>query len=221
MKFSMREVLFALTHPWVIFARPLTELDLAPEPMAQFARWFERAQRCFWLQFPDAMCLSTIDLEGYPEGRMVLLKEFDKNGFIFYTNHNSRKGRSLMANPRAALSFYWDALQLQVRIQGDVEPVQGAEADAYFASRPRTSQIGAWASLQSDKLESRAVLEGRIGEFEEKFKGQAVPRPEHWHGFRIKPRRCEFWKLRPSRLHDRFVYSLREDGGWDITRLYP
>jgi len=189
--------------------------------MELFDAWYRRAKRCFWLEFPDSMCLSTLDQDGFPDGRMVLLKAYDRRGFVFYTNGLSRKGRSLARLPRAGLTFYWEALQRQVRIQGGVESVSDAESDAYFSSRLRRSQIGAWASLQSQELESRKILEGRVKEFALRFRGQAVPRPPHWHGYRVVPHRIEFWRLRLNRLHDRFLYLKQPDGSWEIARLYP
>ena len=202
-------------------ARPLSEKDFLEDPVNEFRKWYRLAGRCFWLEFPDAMCLSTMDEDGLPDGRMVLLKSFDERGFVFFTNFNSRKGRSLKAFPRAALTFYWENLQRQVRIQGDVEEVSAAEADAYFSTRLRTSQLGAWASRQSESLAGRKVLLDRLAEYKARFAGQPVPRPDYWSGFRVRPARVEFWKLRFNRLHDRFVYTRKPEGGWKFERLYP
>jgi len=208
-------------RPWLWSFRPLRKKDLALDPIIEFGKWFKRAKRCFWLEFPDAMCLSTVNQEGCAEGRMVLLKSFDHKGFVFYTNSLSVKGKSLETKPYAALTFYWEALQRQVRIQGPVEKVTAKESDDYFRTRWRTSQIGAWASKQSEVLECREILEDRVREFRQKFKGQIIPRPAHWLGYRVIPEKIEFWKLRPNRLHDRFLYTRQKDGGWKLERLYP
>ena len=171
---------------------------------------------------PTAMTVATADAKGRPSARTVLLKHADERGFVFYTNFDSRKGRQLAANPQAALLFLWKTLreQVQAKIEGTVEPVSATEADAYFASRPRESQIGAWASLQSQTLESRETFEARIAEFTAKFEGGVVPRPPHWSGFRIVPQVIEFWRDRPFRLHERLVYQ-RVDGAWTTSRLFP
>ena len=171
---------------------------------------------------PTAMTVATCDAEGRPSARTVLLKDFDERGFVFYTNFNSRKGQQLQANPQAALLFLWKTLryQVQAKIEGAVQPVSAAEADAYFASRPRPSQIGAWASLQSETLDSRATLDARIADLEREFEGREVARPPHWSGFRVVPDMIEFWYGVPARLHDRHRYE-RVDGGWTKRLLYP
>ena len=171
---------------------------------------------------PTAMTVATCDAQGRPSARTVLLKAFDARGFVFYTNFESRKGRQLADNPQAALLFLWKQLreQVQVKIEGTVEPVDLAEADAYFASRPRPSQIGAWASLQSQTLDSRELFEARIDAFEKKFAGMDVPRPTHWSGFRVVPERIEFWYGARFRLHERHHYQ-RVDGQWTKRMLYP
>lgn len=189
------------------------------EPYRLFDTWFKEAEA----KEPNdanAMGLATVGADGMPSLRMVLLKGVDPRGFVFYTNYESRKGEQLSAHPKAALCFHWKSLRRSVRIEGDVEQTTAAEADAYFASRPRTSQIGAWASDQSRPLESRYALETRIAKFTTKFGLGAVPRPPHWSGFRVKPLRIEFWEDRPFRLHDRTVY-LREGEGWATMKLYP
>lgn len=171
---------------------------------------------------PTAMTLATADARGRPSARTVLLKHADERGFVFYTNFDSRKGRQLAANPQAALLFLWKTLQdqVQAKIEGTVEPVSAAEADAYFANRPRESQIGAWASLQSLALDSRATFEARIDEFTAKFEGGPVPRPPHWSGFRVVPERIELWYGARFRLHERWCYA-RVDGRWTKRMLYP
>ncbi len=169
---------------------------------------------------PTAMTLATVGGDGRPSLRVVLLKGVDERGFVFYTNYESRKGRELLAHPQTALCFHWQPLERQVRIEGDAEPVSPEEADAYFATRARLSQIGAWASRQSRPLSSDAELEERVHEMEERFAGGAVPRPPHWSGFRVVPRRIEFWRNRAFRLHERLIYE-RGGESWRVTRLYP
>ncbi|MGQ0662925.1 MAG: pyridoxamine 5'-phosphate oxidase [Pseudomonadota bacterium] len=189
------------------------------DPIARFHDWLAEAERRE-PNDPTAMTLATADAEGRPSARMVLLKGADERGFVFYTNLESRKAVDLVANPRAALLFHWKSLGRQVRIEGAVEPVSEGEADDYFASRPRTSQIGAWASRQSRALASRFELERRVAEFAAKFALGKVPRPAFWSGFRVVPERIEFWHHRPFRLHDRLVYH-RHDRGWRTEKLFP
>ena len=169
---------------------------------------------------PNAMALGTIEEGGQPSVRIVLLKSFDERGFVFYTNYHGRKGRHLLAHPKAALCFHWPPLEIQVRVEGAVTKVADEEADAYFATRQRLSQIGAWASLQSEPIEHPTDLEERVAKYEKEFEGKQVPRPKHWSGFRVAPERMEFWKNRPNRLHERHLY-VRQDGGWKIETLYP
>lgn len=169
---------------------------------------------------PTAMTLATATADGRPSARVVLLKAVDEGGFVFYTNLRSRKGRELADNPHGALVFHWQPLEVQVRIEGRVDPVDAAEADAYFATRPRGSQIGAWASDQSEPLESEAQLLSRVADVERRFEGRAVDRPPHWSGYRLVPARIEFWKNRANRLHERRLFT-RADGTWRERRLYP
>lgn len=195
---------------------------MTTDPFSRFRELLERAMTSDILE-PTAMALATADESGRPTVRMVLLKGFDENGFVFFTNVESRKGKELAANPRAALCFHWQPLEVQVRVEGEVSRVTEQEADTYFASRPRGSQIGAWASLQSRPLPARQALEERIIETEARFAGGEVPRPSFWSGYRVTPERIEFWSGRTSRLHDREVYhaDATANGGWRVERLYP
>ena len=192
------------------------------DPIAIFQDAFSRAQRVdrALLPEPSAMSLATVGADGAPTLRIVLLKGVDETGFVFYTNLESRKGRDLRARPLAALCFYWSALDLQIRIDGKVTQVSDAEADEYFASRPRGSQIGAWASRQSEPIEPPGELDARVARYEHEFEGRDVPRPGFWSGFRLHPERIEFWRNRANRLHDRTRYT-REGGGWKVETLYP
>ncbi|MBM3732783.1 MAG: pyridoxamine 5'-phosphate oxidase [Acidimicrobiia bacterium] len=188
-------------------------------PIELFHAWLADATRAEPSD-PTAVALATADADGKPSVRMVLLKDVDARGFVFYTNLDSRKGRELRANPRAALCFHWKSLDRQVRVEGRIAPVADAEADAYFASRDRASRIGAWASRQSQPLESRFALEKRVAEFTAKFHIGEVPRPSFWSGFRLAPDTIEFWQERPFRLHDRTVYH-RQGDAWTTIKLYP
>lgn len=192
--------------------------DLDPDPLVQFAHWLNEAVDAHpgW---PNAVTLATADEGGAPSARTVLLKSVDPSGFTFFTNYTSRKGRELIANPRAALVFYWPLLGRQVSVRGRTAKVPADESDSYFHERPYGSRIGAWASPQSQVVASREELEARAREMQERF-GEDVPRPEHWGGFRLEPETFEFWKSRRNRLHDRFGYT-RDDAGWSIERLAP
>jgi len=200
-------------------AAGLAEEDLLGDPIEQFRRWFEDARRAE-VHEPNAMTLATVDAAGRPSARMVLLKGVDRRGLTFYTNRDSRKARELAANPRAALVFWWGPIQRQVRFEGRVEDVDPAEADAYFESRPRGSQLAAWASAQSTVLEGRAALEAAERQQRERFGEGPVPRPPFWGGYRLVPAVAEFWHGRESRLHDRLRYT-RDGDGWRIERLAP
>jgi pyridoxamine 5'-phosphate oxidase len=195
------------------------DFTLADEPFDLFATWLKDAE-AKEINDPNAMALATVDETGLPNVRMVLLKGFDRAGFVFYTNTESRKGRELTGQGKAALLFHWKSLRRQVRVRGPVEPVDAAEADAYFASRPRGSRIGAWASRQSRPLESRFALEKAVAEYTARFGIGEIPRPAHWSGFRLEPVSIEFWQDGLFRLHDR-VHFDRAGSGWNRTRLYP
>lgn len=201
-------------------SRGLDRDDLAAHPVEQFREWYRVARRTDGLDLPDACCLATVDDAGYPDARMVLLKGLEEQGFVFYTNLRSRKAEALRERPRAALVFHWKPLVRQVRIQGDVSAVSEEAADAYFASRSRGSQLGAWASKQSRTVESREVMDERFRAARERFDGKDVPRPPFWSGFRIDPVKMEFWQQGEDRMHDRFRYT-RTRGGWEICRLQP
>jgi pyridoxamine 5'-phosphate oxidase len=194
----------------------------ADDPIVRFQALLDRAMRIprEHLPEPTAFALGTVDAAGQPSVRIVLLKEVDARGFVFYTNFESRKGREIVATGRAAMCFHWQLLEEQVRIEGRAEPVNDVEADAYFASRARGSQIGAWASIQSRRMQSASELDARVAEMERRFAGGPVPRPPNWSGFRVLPERIEFWKNMPSRLHVRHLYT-RVGDAWTIELLYP
>jgi pyridoxamine 5'-phosphate oxidase len=207
-----------IEHPTWLTGGDFTAAD---EPLRLFAAWFAEAKRAEPVN-PDAMTLATVDADGMPNARMVLLKGFDERGFVFYTNVDSIKGHELAAAPKAALTFYWKALQRQVRLRGSVEAVSNEEADAYFASRSRMAQIGAWASKQSAALESRLAFEKAVARFTAKFVIGAVPRPPYWSGYRVVPTEIEFWQERPFRLHDRIAFTRQSiSAPWTKSRLYP
>jgi pyridoxamine 5'-phosphate oxidase len=196
-------------------------MDLPFDPFERFAALYEQARAAIPVD-PNAMVLATVGPDGQPSARVVLLKDFDARGFVFYTNLESRKGQDLLAHPKAALVVHWAPLERQVRIEGRAELVSDAEADAYFQSRPRGSQVGAWASAQSRPLDSREQLERRVEELTRQYEGREVPRPAHWSGFRVVPQRLEFWHARVSRLHERIVYTREgEAGPWRTQMLNP
>jgi pyridoxamine 5'-phosphate oxidase len=202
--------------------RELTSGDFteSAEPFRLFAAWLEDATKSE-PNDPNGLALATVDEDGMPDVRMVLLKGFDEEGFVFYTNFESAKGRELLSSMKAAMCFHWKSLRRQVRVRGPVEVVSDAEADAYFATRPRGSRIGAWASKQSRPLESRFALEKAVAEYTARYAIGEIPRPKHWSGFRLMPETVEFWHDRPFRLHDRIVFTRTGDGRWEKTRLYP
>lgn len=198
----------------------LLENDLDPNPFAQFAKWFEEAKVAH-PQLPEAMTLATCGLEGIVSARVVLLKDFDEHGFVFYTNYNSRKGAQLHDAPLAALCWYWAELDRQVRAEGAVVRTTEEESDEYWKTRPRGSKLGAWASDQSKVILGRGDLEDRFRQLDANYRGLDIPRPPHWGGYRVIPVMIEFWQGRADRLHDRFVYRLREAHDWVIERLSP
>ena len=196
------------------------EKTIARDPLTQFQHWFDDAVKA-GIALPEAMTLATCTREGKPSARLVLLKQVDERGFVFFTNYQSVKARDLDGNPFAALVFYWPVLERQVRVEGRIERTSAAESNAYFATRPRESQIGALASPQSQRIENREVLEQRFRELNELYRERPVERPDHWGGYRVEPARIEFWQGRPSRLHDRILYEKQSDGSWSICRLAP
>jgi pyridoxamine 5'-phosphate oxidase len=219
MEFMSRNTLIPPSPTYDEAAADAVPLPDDADPIALFAQWFAEA-KAKEVNDPNAMAVATSDEAGLPDVRMVLLKDFSAEGFTFYTNLQSAKGQELAANPQAALLFHWKSLRRQVRVRGPVEQVSDAEADAYFATRARGSQIGAWASDQSRPLESRMALEKRIAAVGLKYAVAAPPRPPHWSGFRVIPRHIEFWRDRPFRLHERLVFDQGRNG-WLTGRLYP
>jgi pyridoxamine 5'-phosphate oxidase len=198
----------------------LDESDVRPDPIGQFGVWFDEA-RAANVSEPNAMTLATVGADGTPSARVVLLKSFDARGFTFHTNYQSRKGEELAGNPRAALCFFWQPLERQVRVEGVVERTSPEESEAYFRTRPVDAQIGAWVSQQSKPIASRAELQSLLQQLKQRFGDGPVPRPEHWGGLRVVPNAIEFWQGRPSRLHDRIVYTRQSDGTWTRQRLSP
>lgn len=198
----------------------LDEKTVDRDPIKLFRNWFDTAIAS-GSRLPESMTLATATPEGKPSARVVLLKQVDADGFVFYTNYRSAKANELDGNPQAALVFYWVGLDRQVRVEGTVGRVSAEESDQYFKTRPRESQLGALASPQSEVIESREVLEERLRTLERAYQDREVERPEHWGGYRLKPQRIEFWENRPGRLHDRIAYDQQADGSWTITRLAP
>jgi len=201
-------------------AESIDEKTVDRDPLQLFKRWLEEA-RSAGINLAEAMTLATATPEGKPSARLVLLKQADEHGFVFFTNYHSVKARELDSNPQAALVFYWPLLERQVRVEGRVERTSAAESDAYFKTRPRESQIGALASPQSEVISSRAALQQKADELEKHYENREVERPENWGGYRLQAERIEFWKGRPGRLHDRISYGRQSDGAWSIERLAP
>ena len=197
----------------------LDKADVDPDPIVQFHEWFEKVIDAD-LHEPNAMILATATADGKPSARTVLLKGYDERGLVFYTNYEGRKAKEIEANPTCALLFYWGELERQVRIEGRASRLSGEESDAYFASRPQGSRLGAWASEQSRPVEDRSILEGRVRALEAEYEGREIPRPPFWGGYRVEPDTIEFWQGRENRLHDRLVYH-RSGRGWKIVRLQP
>ena len=201
-------------------AESIDEQTVDRDPLTLFQRWLDEAQTAR-IPLAEAMTLATSTPDGKPSARLVLLKQADEHGFVFYTNYNSPKARELDANPQAALVFYWPQLERQVRVEGKVERTSATESDAYFKTRPRESQIGALASPQSEVIASRETLQQKADQIEKLYEGREVERPSHWGGYRLHAERIEFWKGRPGRLHDRILYERQGDGSWTIKRLAP
>lgn len=206
----------------IVTAKALSSSDFggAEEPFSLFAQWFQEAQASE-PNDPETMALATIDADGMPDVRMVLCKDFDSDGFVFYSNEQSAKGGQLAARPKAALLFHWKSLRRQIRIRGSIGAASAADSDGYFASRSRNSRIGAWASQQSRPLESRAALEAEFARYAQKFGAGDIPRPPHWRGFRLTPRTVEFWRDGANRLHDRMAFERVGNAAWTRTRLFP
>ncbi|NET55887.1 MAG: pyridoxamine 5'-phosphate oxidase [Symploca sp. SIO2E6] len=198
----------------------LSETNADVLPFRQFQTWFNQALAA-GLPDPNAMTVATAGSDGKPSARIVLLKDYDERGFVFYTNYKSHKGQQLLENPWGALVFWWPQLERQVRIEGRVEQVSPRESDAYYQSRPQASQLAAWASDQSQVVDNRQVLDQRLQQLQEEYEGKEVTRPPHWGGFRVVPVEIEFWQGRPNRLHDRLLYRLSENGSWEMVRLSP
>lgn len=199
----------------------LLENNIPENPMELFQKWYFTAEESGYIEEANTMSVTTLELDGFPKSRMVLLKRFTWEGFIFYTNYNSNKGKAIEQNPKVSISFFWQQLEQQILIKGIAEKLPENLSDGYFESRPDGSKLGAWASDQSKEVPSRAYLDNRLKEFEKKFEGKEIPRPDFWGGYIVKPISMEFWQGRPNRMHDRILYTLQENFDWKITRLAP
>lgn len=214
---DLRLYINSLRHDFA--KQSLDEKQVDENPIAQFEKWFKEAVEAK-VNEPNAMTICTATIEGKPSARIVLLRNFNENGFVYYTNYNSRKGLEIQANPQCALLFFWPELERQVRIDGSIEKQSAEDSDLYFRTRPRTSKLGAWTSEQSKVIANRDILESEYEKFSAMFPGEEVPRPPHWGGYTVNPSTIEFWQGRPSRLHDRILYT-KENKAWKIERLAP
>ncbi|SEK35625.1 Pyridoxamine 5'-phosphate oxidase [Aquimarina amphilecti] len=201
--------------------KALEEKELPVSPFFLFSNWFKEVEEAGGVEEANAMTLTTSGLDGFPKARIVLLKHFDENGFVFYTNYESEKGKAMEVNSKICLSFFWPNLERQVIIKGEVKKISKKKSDDYFNSRPRGSQLGAWASEQSNIVDSRAVLEDKLVSLTEKYEGKEIPRPHFWGGYSVEPKEFEFWQGRPNRLHDRIRYVKQDENNWLTNRLSP
>lgn len=214
---DLKKYINSLRHDFTL--KHLDESIIEKEPFSQFEAWLKEAMQAE-IPDPNAFILSTASAQGKPSGRVLLLRDYSSSGFVFYTNYNSRKGRDIESNPFASITFFWQQLERQVRIEGKLQKLAPEKSNEYFNSRPRESRIGAWTSTQSERIENRKVLDDLNQKYTQKFQNKEIPRPKHWGGYQLIPDNIEFWQGRPGRLHDRLVYNL-ENGSWRISRLAP